>query len=122
VHGQAVALGFNLDEVGCSDPEDRCEKGVIVPARFKGRMVHHKGKRSAKYATALAFVTAAGDLLPPYLAISQKLNQEFRGSGLLMGKQAVVVENRSPHINQQLFADYTNRVFLSFPQKVCTNP
>jgi hypothetical protein len=44
LHGQAVELVFNLDEGGCSDWEDHCEKSAIVPTVFKGRMIHHKVK------------------------------------------------------------------------------
>jgi hypothetical protein len=42
VHGQAVKLVFGLDEVGCSDWEDRCQKSVIIPKVFKGCAMHHK--------------------------------------------------------------------------------
>jgi hypothetical protein len=112
--GKQLKLFFDLDEGRCSDWEDRCEKGVIVPTVFKGRMIRHKVKRSRKNVTALVCVTAVGGLLPPYLIISQKTESEFYSSGLVMGKHAMVVENRSPHINQQSFTDYTNRVFLPF--------
>jgi hypothetical protein len=44
VHGQAVELIFNLDEIGCSDWEDICEKSVVVPRVFKVRVIHHKVK------------------------------------------------------------------------------
>jgi hypothetical protein len=73
-------------------------------------MIYHKVKNSTKHIAALVCVTAAGDLLPHYLVISQKLNQEFYSLGLVMGKLAVVVENRSPYIGQQLFTDDINRV------------
>jgi hypothetical protein len=80
---QAVELLFNPDEVSVSDWEDRCEKSMIVPTVFKGRMIHHKVKRSTKHAIALACVTA-GDVLRLYLVISRKSNQEFCSSGLGM--------------------------------------
>jgi hypothetical protein len=38
-----------------------------------------------------------------------------------MGKHAGVVENRFPYIYQQLFAHYTNYVFLPFLRKVRMN-
>jgi hypothetical protein len=50
------------------------------------------------------------------------LNQEFYSSGLAIGKHPVVVEHRSPHINQQLFPDDISRVLLPFLRKVHTNP
>jgi hypothetical protein len=86
VHWQAVELGFNLDEVGSSTGEDRCRQNVIVPTVCEGRMIHHKVKRLTKHVTALVCVTAVEDLLPPYLVITQRLNQEFFGSGLVMGR------------------------------------
>jgi hypothetical protein len=39
-----------------------------------------------------------------------------------MGNSAVVVENRSPNINQQIFADYISRVFLPSLRKARTTP
>jgi hypothetical protein len=121
MHGQVFELVFNLDEIGYSDWEDHCKKCVIVLMVFKGPLIHHKLTGSTRHVTTLVSVTAAGDLLPPYLVIAQKLNQEFHSSGLVLGKYAVIVENRSPYANQQLFADYVNRVFLPFPRKVRTN-
>jgi hypothetical protein len=85
VHGQAVELVFALGEVGCSDWEDRCEKTLVVPAIFKKRVIHHKVKRSIKHLTALVCVAAARDLLPPYLVISQELDQALYSSGLVTG-------------------------------------
>jgi hypothetical protein len=60
VHEQAVELVFNLDEVSCSDWEDRCEKSVIVPTIFEERIIHHKVQKATKHVTALVYVTAAG--------------------------------------------------------------
>jgi hypothetical protein len=69
---------------------------VIVPTVFEGHMIYHKVKSLTKHVTALVCVTAAEDLLPAYLVITQRLNQESYISGLVMGKHAVSVENRSP--------------------------
>jgi hypothetical protein len=74
----------------------------------------------ARYCFGLCY--SAQDLLPLSLVISQKLNQEFYSSGLVMGKHAVLVENRSAYINQHLFADYINTAFLPILRKVRTNP
>jgi hypothetical protein len=90
MHRRAVKLVFNLDEVGCSEWGDRREKHVIFPAVLKGCLTHHKVKRSTKHVTTLVRVTAAGDQLPPYLVISQKMESRNLQSGLVMGKYAVV--------------------------------
>jgi hypothetical protein len=84
---QAHEFVCNLNEIYCCGGQDRCQKGVIVSA--------------VSNSTLLLWSVPQG--LETYyhtLVISQRLNQELCSSGLAMGKHAMIVDNKSPYINQ----------------------
>jgi hypothetical protein len=68
-----VELVFNLDEVGISDWEDRKTKTktVIVPATMRGQTIHHEISRTVKHISVIPYISAAGELLTPYIITSQ---------------------------------------------------
>jgi hypothetical protein len=67
VQEYVAELVFNLDEVGISDWEDRNTKRVIIPATMCGQTIHHAISRTVKHISAIAWASAAGESLIPYI-------------------------------------------------------
>jgi hypothetical protein len=53
-----------------SEWEDRKEKKVIVPMTMDGQTIHHGASRSVKYISVIAYITARGESLTPFIVTS----------------------------------------------------
>jgi transposase len=94
VQKYVAELVFNLDEVGLSDWEDPRPKTVIVPATMRGQTIHHDISRTVKHISVIAWVSAAGESLTPYIITSQ-----------------APTSNPSPCINAEIFLDDIRTIF-----------
>jgi hypothetical protein len=59
--------------VGISEWEDRTSKDVIVPKSASAQKIHHKINRNIKHMSVIAYISAAGESLAPYIVTSQGL-------------------------------------------------
>jgi hypothetical protein len=64
-------IGFNLDEVGILEWEDRQDKKVIVPKMIAGQTIYHHASRNVKHISIITYITLAGESLMPYIMTSQ---------------------------------------------------
>jgi hypothetical protein len=95
---------FNLDEVGISDWEDRKTKTktVIVPATMRGQTMHHETSRTVKHISVIAYISAAGESLTPYIITSQaptSVQKRLKKEGVRFGTDFVLRSNPKPYIN-----------------------
>jgi hypothetical protein len=105
---------FNLDEVGISDWEDRKTKTVIVPAMMRGQTIHHEISRTVKHISVIAWVSAAGESLTPYVITAQaqtSVQERLKKEGVRFGTDFVLISNHKPSINAEIFLDYIRTAF-----------
>jgi hypothetical protein len=110
-----LELVLNLGEVGISDCEDCKTKIVVVPGTMPGQMIHHEISRTVKYISVIACISAAGELLTPYiitLQASTSVQERLKEESVRFGTDFVLRSNPSPSINAEIFFDYIRTVFL----------
>jgi hypothetical protein len=117
VQGCVAELVFNRDEVGISDWEDRKTKTktVIVPATMRDQTIHHEISRIVKHISVIAWASAAGESLTPYIITwpaSRPVQKWLKKDGVRFGPDFVSRSIPSPYINAEIFLDYIRTVFL----------
>jgi hypothetical protein len=110
-----TGLMLNLDEIGISDWEDRKTKRVIVPATMVGQTIHHEISRTVKHISVIACVSAARELLTPYIITwqaSKPIQEQLKKHGVRFGTDFVSRSNPKPCINAESFRDSIRTVFF----------
>jgi hypothetical protein len=120
VQGCISELVFNLDEVGIPDWEDRNARRVVVVATMDGRPIRHAVSRNVKHMSVIAWASAAGESLMPYIITSQNspaVQEQLRQHRVRFGRDLILTSNHRPYVNAEIFLEYVRTVFL--PSLVC---
>jgi hypothetical protein len=106
VHRMKKELVFNHDEVDMSKWEDRKPKKVIILKTIAEETVHHRVSRGVKHISIIAYITAIGESLTPYIVTSQDF-EPFRKRLMRQGVRMdvdFVLKQRSNRTWIQIFA------------------
>ena len=118
VEGRMSELTFNLDEVGCSDWEDRKPKCVIIPKNTDSDEIFHSVDRSSKHISLLVCVSAAGDSLTPMMITNYEISDEIYENGLREDEDIMIRQRNPPYINESLFIEYLQLVLIPYINSV----
>jgi hypothetical protein len=108
-------LGFNLDELGISNWEDRKPKKVVVPITVPAHSIHHRIPRNVKHISIVTCISAGGACLTPYVVTSQDsaaLRRALEATGMQIGKHLILKRCAKPYVNADLFENSVRTVFL----------
>jgi hypothetical protein len=67
VHNPCLELVFNFDKIGISEWKDRRERRVIIPLAMREQMFFHGVHRNLKHISVMAWISAAGEHMAPFL-------------------------------------------------------
>jgi hypothetical protein len=106
VQGGPADLGFNLDEVGISDWEDRKPKKVVVPMTATSHSIHHRVSRNLKQISIVTCICASGVCLTPYMMTSQDslaVRRSLEADGMPIWRHLLLQHRDKPYVNADLF-------------------
>jgi hypothetical protein len=118
VPGRPAHLVFNLDEFGISEWEDRKMKKVAVPSTSGTQTIHHRVSRDLKHFSIITCISAGGTCLAPYIVSSQAsrpVEEALTDQGLQLGRHFILQQRAKAYMNDPLFTDYIQRVFIPHP-------
>jgi hypothetical protein len=73
--------------------------------------------RNVKHISVIAFVSAPGESLLPYIITSQNspaVQEHLKTQGVRFGRSMILKFNQKPYINAGIFLDYIRTVFLPY--------
>jgi hypothetical protein len=112
-----VKLGFNLDELGMSEWEDRKEKKVIVPMTMNGQTIHHGALRIVKHISVIAYMIARGESLTHFIVISQisdGIRKRLMTHGVRLGVDFVSRQQSKSYVSRNLFLEHIKTIFVPY--------
>ena len=118
VEGRMAELTFNLDEVGCSDWEDRKPKSVIIAKNTDSDGIFHSVDRGSKHISLLVCVSAAGDSLTPMMITNYEISNEIYEDGLREDEDIMIRHRNPPYMNESLFIEYLQLVLIPYINSV----
>jgi hypothetical protein len=74
-----------------------------------------------KYMSIITYISAGGELLRPYIVISQEpepLLRRLMNRGVRLDVDFVLRQRSKPYINGQLFLEYINNIFIPYLNKL----
>jgi hypothetical protein len=112
-----VELVFNLDKVTMSEWEDRKEKKVIVSMTMDGQTIHHDASRSVKHISAIAYITAGGESMTPFIVTSQisdGIHKMLISGAVRLGIDFVLWQRPKQYVSCKLFLEYIKTIFVPY--------
>jgi hypothetical protein len=100
-----------------SELEDRKEKKVISPMIIDGRTIHHDALRSVKNILVIAYITAGGESLTPFIVASQisdGICKRVMSRGVRLGVDFVLRQRPKSYVTGKLFLEYTKAIFIPY--------
>lgn len=112
IQGIPIDFIFNLDEMGCSEYEDRQERTVIVPIQYKYSTAPYPVSRTEKHATCLACINLNGLFCPPQYVV-QRSTIDSELYNFLDPESIQIVNSESGYVNSQSLTNWFYNCFLA---------
>jgi hypothetical protein len=123
IQNGCAELGFNLDEIGISEWEDRLERKVIVPSTTRDKKIFHGIHRGLKHISVVAYIPAPGDHMMPFVVSSQVRDAvwKLKIEGFRIGTEIILKKPENPYMNAELFHEYMSLILFPHSVKVRSN-
>jgi hypothetical protein len=82
-----------------------------------GQTIHHRVSRNVRHISIIAWISAGGESLTPYIATSEdseRVHERLKSRGVRLGVDFVLRHRSKSYVNGKLFLEYISIIFIPY--------